>query len=185
MRYLLFLLAAGCYGQTCTPLSFPAIIVQGQTFQPAIVNGIDQVTTNSVRFQYTSNSTSNAVLIVYATAAQWTANGNKIIAGTAGTNYSSFQGTYPINNTPAGSIFGNNITNLAANTTYYIAGLASSNGGSTWCPEVDESFTTHPGRPSRNRQRLKPSRSLNRPSTLTTRLARRRAMLGLLLMHNS
>ena len=130
--------------QVCTPLSFPAIIVQGQTFQPAIVNGIDQVTTNSVRFQYTSNSTSNAVLIVYATAAQWTANGNKIIAGTAGTNYSSFQGTYPIGNTPAGSIFGNNITNLAANTTYYIAGLASSNGGTNWCPEVDEPFTTPP-----------------------------------------
>jgi hypothetical protein len=130
--------------QTCTPFSFPAIIVQGQTYQPAIVNGIDQLSTNSVRFQYTSSTSSNAVLIVYATAAQWTANGGKIVAGTAGTNYSAALGTQPIGNTPSGSIFGNNIANLAANTTYYMAGLASNNGGSTWCPEVDESFTTLP-----------------------------------------
>lgn len=139
---LLSLLPAGA--QTCTPLSFPAIIVQGQTYQPAIVNGIDQVSTNSVRFQYTANTAINAVNIVYATAAQWTVNGNKIVAGTAGTNYSSLLGTQPISSIASGTIFGNNITNLAPNTTYYMAGLASSNAGSTWCPEVDASFTTLP-----------------------------------------
>ncbi len=139
---LIIISAAGA--QTCAPISVPAVIVQGQTFQPAIVNGIDQVSTNSVRFQYTSTGTTNAVQIAYATAAQWAANGNTIIAGTAGVNYSLFQGTQGVNNIAAGSFLGNNITNLAPNTTYYIAGQASSNGGATWCPEVDESFTTLP-----------------------------------------
>jgi hypothetical protein len=134
---------AAVQAQTCAPINMPAVIVQGQTFQPAIVNGIDLVTSNSVRFQYTSTGITSGVEIVYATAAQWVANGNRIIAGTAGTNYSLLQGTQGLAGVAAGSILGNVLTNLAANTTYYVAGLATSNGTS-FCPEVDESFTTLP-----------------------------------------
>jgi hypothetical protein len=41
--------------QTCAPLNVPAVVVQGQIFQPAIVNGIDNVSYSSVRFQWTSD----------------------------------------------------------------------------------------------------------------------------------
>jgi hypothetical protein len=63
--------------QTCSPVNLPAVIVQGQTFQPAIVNGVDDISYSTVRFQWTSDAAVNPVnlnRIVYATAAQWAAN---------------------------------------------------------------------------------------------------------------
>ena len=58
MRYFLFFTAvACCYAATptCTPLSAAAVVLQGVTWQPAIVNGIDNVSYSSVRFQWTSD----------------------------------------------------------------------------------------------------------------------------------
>jgi hypothetical protein len=124
--------------QTCTPMNAPAVTVQGQTFQPAVVNGIDNVSYSTVRFQWTSDGVANPInlnRIVYATAAQWAAN----------------PGTYPqafvalqVNVTTNSEIQGNVISNLAPSTTYHIAGQSSTNNGGTWCPAVDETFTTLP-----------------------------------------
>jgi hypothetical protein len=124
--------------QTCTPINAPAVIVQGQTFQPAIVNGIDDVSYSTVRFQWTSDAAANPInlsRVVYATAAQW----------------SVHPGVYPqlfiadsLNITGNSTIQGNVVSNLLPGTTYHIAGQSSTNNGSTWCPAVDETFTTLP-----------------------------------------
>lgn len=147
MRYLfLAFCALPCFGQTCSQVNMPAVIVQGQTFQPAIVNGVDFVSYSQMRFQWFSNAATtaiNAQRIVYATAAQYAANGNVIVSGTAGTNYSihlSGSSNVTTNNALQGGI----LTNLAPNVTYFIAGQSSANGGSTWCAETGTktSFTT-------------------------------------------
>ncbi len=129
---------SAAHAQTCTPLNVPAVIVQGQTFQPAIVNGIDNVSYSTVRFQWTSDATANPInliRIVYATAAQWTAN-----PGTYPQAFVSIQASVTSNTT----IQGNIVSNLIPSTTYHIAGQSSTNNGSTWCPAVDETFTTLP-----------------------------------------
>jgi hypothetical protein len=123
---------------TCTPINVPAVIVQGKTFAPAIVNGIDSVSYSMVRFQWTSDASTNPVnaqRIVYATAAQWAANPGV------------YPSVFPSGGTAVNSnatIQGNTISNLQPNTLYHIAGQSSGDGGSTWCPAVDETFTTLP-----------------------------------------
>jgi len=131
---------------TCTPFNAPAVVVQGQTFQPAIVNGIDNVSYSTVRFQWTSDAATtniNFQRLVYATHAQWLANGNRIVAGTAGVNYSIAElGLYAANQND--TIQGLVATNLLDNTQYHIAGQSSPDGGVTFCPVVEETFTTLP-----------------------------------------
>jgi hypothetical protein len=134
---------------TCTPLNYPATVQQGATIHEATVNGIDGVSYSKVRFQWTSDAAANPINFgrtVYATHAQWIANGGVIIAGTAGTNYnvqySAVNGYY--NATTNAEIQGQVVTNLAPNTLYHIAGQSSTDGGATFCPAVEETFTTLP-----------------------------------------
>jgi len=124
--------------QTCSPVNLPAVIVQGQTFQPAIVNGVDDISYSTVRFQWTSDAAVNPVnlnRIVYATAAQWAANPGVY-------PYTSVQvPLYGLNNT---TLQGNVVNNLAPGTIYHMAGQSSTNNGTTWCPasQTDTTFTT-------------------------------------------
>ena len=141
---LAFICTSASWANTCSPLNTPGVIIQGATFQPAIVNGIDNVSYSQVRFQWTSDAATTPInyqRIVYATAAQWAANGNRIIAGTAGVNYGvglTTSATVTANDTIQGGV----ISNLLANTSYHIAGQSSPDGGSTFCPAVEETFTT-------------------------------------------
>jgi hypothetical protein len=112
--------------------------VQGQTFQPPIVNGIDDVSYSTVRFQWTSDAAAHPInlnRIVYATAAQWAIKPRvypqRFIADRVNVNSNT-------------TIQGNVVSNLLANTTYHIAGQSSTDDGRTWCPAVDETFTTLP-----------------------------------------
>ena len=138
-----FLSVAGAFAATptCSVVNFPAVVVNGQIFQPAIVNGVDSVGDSVVRFQFYSDATANPVnqtRIVYATLAQWTANPGVYpqtwITGTSEdiTGNSTLQGNLVSGLTPA--------------TTYHMAGQSSADNGATWCPasQTDTTFTTLP-----------------------------------------
>ena len=132
MKYVAFLLFAGaCMAQTCTPLNYSA----NPAF-PAVVNGIDAVDWAVARFQWTSDANVhpvNAQRIVYATAAQWAANPGV---------YPQTQGLQGFYATSATTIQGGAVPNLLPSTLYHVAGESSTDGGNTWCPAVDETFTT-------------------------------------------
>jgi hypothetical protein len=135
----LFLICiSAMHAQTCTRVNMPAVIVQGQTFQPAIVNGVDNVSYSTVRFQWMSDATAHPInlnRLVYATAAQW--------AGNPGVYpYTSVQ--MPVSGLSNTTLQGNIVNNLAPATTYHIAGQSSTNNGSTWCAAsaTDTTFTT-------------------------------------------
>lgn len=127
---------------TVVPLQAPVVTLLGTVFQPAIVNGADQVSTNSIRYQYTTTGIINATRIVYATHSQWLANGNQVVNGTAGVNYSIFQTINGTGSIAAGSILGNVVTNLADNVFYHISGQVSVDNGATWSAPVETTFTT-------------------------------------------
>lgn len=137
---LAFILIPAAWAQTCSRLNLPAVIVQGQTFQPAIVNGVDDVSYSTVRFQWTSDATANPInlnRIVYATAAQWAANPGVY-------PYTSLQ--MPVGGLVNTTLQGNVISNLAPSTSYHMAGQSSTNNGTTWCAasSTDTTFTTLP-----------------------------------------
>lgn len=157
MRYILcIILTSVTFGATptCAPVSFSAITVQGATFQEAVVNGVDNVGSNSARFQWksdTNTNTVNANAAVYVTNAQWVANGNAFCS--AGTVPGCSGGISPAGLTmPAAprsitgvnTVQGANLQNLVGGTLYHVAGLSSSDNGTTWCPTAPTvtTFTT-------------------------------------------
>jgi len=143
---LAFVCVSLSWANICTPVSRPAVVVQGQTFQGAIVNGVDNVSYSQARFQWTSDAATTNVnyqRVVYATDAQWVTNGNVILAGKAGTNYSiGVHGTVPVNLND--TFQGISVTGLKPGTLYHIAGQSSPDNGSTFCPAVEATFTTLP-----------------------------------------
>ncbi len=135
-----FVHAAGA--QTCSPVNFPAITVQGQTFQSAIVNGVQasNIGKTEALFQWTSDAAANNVTGTYAifvTAAQWAANGNsfgstpnKTVTGGGTTSSTQLQGAV--------------LTNLIPNTTYHVAGQSVTGAGTCPISGTQTTFTTNP-----------------------------------------
>lgn len=145
MRYLFLLLfSASLFANVCTPLAVPA----NGPF-PAIVNGLDNLSYNSVRILWTSDvssgSPATAQRIQYSTNAEW--------AATPGV----YQHTAAIFNSdptnPQGAagglidphVFnGGNVTGLVGFTSYHATGQTyqGNSPSGAWCPAVDITFTT-------------------------------------------
>lgn len=145
MRWLLSLLAVPCFAATpvCSPYSSAAVVVQGTTFQAAIVNGVQatNIVPGAMVFQWLSDTTTTAINLNYAiwvTDATWVSNGNSF--------GSTPNKTLPanVNLTIPGIIQGATVTNLPLTPTLiHIAGI-SNNTGSGSCPssQTVTTFTT-------------------------------------------
>jgi hypothetical protein len=144
MRSLLFLLAISCYGQTCSPVSFSAVTVQGQTFQSAITNGVQSsnIGKTAALFQWTSDAATHPATVgnyaIYVTDAQWVSNGNSFGASPNKTYTQAVPVT--ANNTLQGAI----LTNLIPNTVYHVAGQTVTAAGTCPSSGTVTTFTTNP-----------------------------------------
>ena len=130
--FLFLLLPCLSLANVCTPVNFTP--VQGG-FGP-IVNGIDAVGSNTLRYQWTSDATSGtpstARRVQWATNAEWASNPG-VYPHQVGTNNGdvvSDSTTYQ----------GNIVSNLPSNTSGHIIGQSLQGG--VWCTAPDETWTT-------------------------------------------
>ena len=137
--FLLLILVSPIYGNVCTLLNVPA----NGPF-PAIVNGIDAVGSNSLRFQWTSDISPNAPInsrIRYSTDAQWVANPGVYV-------YEIQLGSHGVtqSNQPQGWV----LTNLIPNTLYHLIGETDQgvSGTPNWCTATPITVTTSVGTPA-------------------------------------
>lgn len=146
MRWILTLLSIPCFAATpvCSPYNSAAVIVQGSTFQAAIVNGVQStnIVPGAMVFQWLSDTTTTGINLNYAiwvTDATWVSNGNSF--------GSTPNQTLPanVNLTISGIIQGATVTNLPLTPTLiHIAGISTTNTGPASCPssQTVTTFTT-------------------------------------------
>jgi hypothetical protein len=128
-------------GNVCTPLAAPAT---GQF--PAIVNGIDNLSYNSVRILWTADvsggTPGTAQRIQYSTNAEWAISPGvyQHTAAIWNSDPSNSKGTL----TNAQVFNGGNVTALVGSTGYHATGQTYEGiyPSGAWCPAVDITFTT-------------------------------------------
>lgn len=150
MRYLILaLLAISCFAATpvCSSYNSATVVVQGTTFQAAIVNGVQatNIVPGAMVFQWTSDAATTAISQNYAiwvTDATWVSNGNSFGSTPNQTLPVQFGGG---GLTIAGAIQGATITNLPLTpTVIHIAGISTTSTGPASCPssQTVTTFTT-------------------------------------------
>lgn len=131
----------------CAPVSFPDFIVQGSVFQGAVTAGVDDVGSNTARFQWSSDAATtspNLNVAVYADDATWMANGSQFCASGAAPYCTGLYHTLPqqlvgvLNNT---DLQGAQLHNIVPSTIYHVAGMTSADFGTTWCSSTPTTTT--------------------------------------------